>query len=98
MKNGFRMLASLGLVLAGQVFGAEGMELLGTSSVPVLLISETAPACLQIAAKDFHEATGLTLEIANKVPTGKMIILAGQCAFLKSLDATHKLGFEKPHR
>ncbi|RKX40849.1 MAG: hypothetical protein DRP64_12055, partial [Verrucomicrobia bacterium] len=90
------------LVFGVQAFGAEGVELLGPSKVPVLLISDAAPQCLQIAAKDFqqdfHEATGRTLEIASKIPKGKTIILAGvadQCPFVKSLDAKHKLGFEK---
>jgi len=104
IKSSFRVLAFLCLVFASHVFGGEGMELLGRSNVPVLLISETAPPCLKIAAKDFQqdflEATGLTLEVVHKVPTGKTTILAGvadQCAFLKSLDAIHKLGFEKLH-
>ncbi|RKX40118.1 MAG: hypothetical protein DRP64_13155, partial [Verrucomicrobia bacterium] len=92
------------LMIAGRILGGEGLELLGPSRVPVLLLSETAPSCLKLAAQDFQEdffeATGQSLKIVNQIPKGNPIILAGvagQCAFLESLDATHKTGFEKLH-
>ena len=98
-------LAFLCLALTTKSFSGEFMELMNESNKrPVLVISETAPKCLQIAAKDFqedfYEATGQKLEIANKIPRGKTVIIAGvadSCPILKSIDEKYKINLGKLH-
>ncbi len=98
-------LTLLCLAFTSQTFCGEIMELMNESNkLPVLVISAAAPKCLQIAAKDFqedfYEATGQKLEIVNKIPKGKTVIIAGvadQCSLLKSIDAKYKIDLGKLH-